>query len=386
MRRLEGIRPKRGKWQAYVDCPDKQHTKTFPLSTPRAEIEAWRAREALQYGAAQRAPAADSLQARVQAYLTRRRAQQMPTVKQRAAHLELWLQALGRDRSPHSVTSAEIDQVLESWHTEELGRGTVRKRRTALQSFFAWLHGKTGSNPVKGTINPTPPKAEAREIAYPLIERAIAAMPVWRAATPGAPRVRSLAPIRCRVIAYVGLPPGILQAVLPDDLSLHARTVRVPGRKKGEGTEPRTLRLTDEGLAAFTAFHQANAYGSFATESLNRAFKRGCKRGAGLNPKTVHLYDLRHSFLTQVYRVTRDLATVGRLGLHAEGSVVTERYARGANADVDAAAAAAFSQALAAQRQAALKPVPVQDSVQILPADPARRRKSANINTLRKRA
>jgi integrase len=375
MRRLEGIRPKRGKWQAYVDCPDKQHTKTFPLSTPRAEIEAWRVREALQYGAAQRAPAADSLQARVQAYLTRRRAQQMPTVKQRAAHLELWLQALGRDRSPHSITRAEIDHVLEGWHAE-FGRGTVRKRRTALQSFFAWLQGKTGLNPVKGTINPPPPKAEAREIAYPLIERAIAAMPVWRSARPGAPRARSLAPIRCRVIAYVGLPPGILQAVMPDDLSLHARKVRVLGRKKGQGTEPRTVPLSDEGLAAFKAFHEANAYGSFATESLNRAFKRGCKR-AGLNPKTVHLYDLRHSFLTQAYRVTRDLATVGRLGLHAEGSVVTERYARGANADVDAAAVAAFSQALAAQRQATLKPVPVQDSVQILPADPARRRKSS---------
>src|SRR6185295_20308055 len=116
----------------------------------------------------------------------------------------------------------------------------------------------------------------------------------------------------------------------------------------------RTLPLTAEGLAAFKAFHAANAYGPFTTESLNRSFTRGCA-SAGLDATTIHLYDLRHSFLTALYLVTRDLATVGRLGLHAEGSKVTARYAKGADQAVDAAAAAALSQFLATSRQLSLK-------------------------------
>ena len=44
-----------------------------------------------------------------------------------------------------------------------------------------------------------------------------------------------------------------------------------------------------------------------------------------------------------------DLATVGRLLSHAEGSIVTHRYAMGANQDVDRAALAAVAAARAGQ-------------------------------------
>jgi hypothetical protein len=136
------------------------------------------------------------------------------------------------------------------------------------------------------------------------------------------------------------------------------------------------LPLTDDARAAFTDFHRAQAYGAFATESLNRTFKRGCAR-VGLDPTTVHLYDVRHSYLTQVYRVTHDLATVGRLGLHAPGSPITARYALGANDEVDRAAVEAFTARLAEQRRGVLKvAAPVQRSAKQLPAKVARTRKS----------
>ena len=105
----------------------------------------------------------------------------------------------------------------------------------------------------------------------------------------------------------------------------------------------------------------AQAYGPFSIGALNRAFKRGCA-AAGLDPTHIHLYDLRHSFLTALYLVTRDLATVGRLGLHAEGSKVTARYAKGADYAVDAAATTALDQYLATSRQLSLKLAPVQRS------------------------
>jgi integrase len=188
-----------------------------------------------------------------------------------------------------------------------------------------------------------------------VIERAIAAMPTTRSTKPGEPAPVSLAPIRAAVIAATGIPPGLLKRIQPHDLVLVGLgSVRVSARQKGGGVEARTLPLTPDGLAAFKAFHHAHAYGPFPTESLNRSFKRGCKR-AGLDPKAVRLYDLRHSFLTDLYRVTRDLATVGRMGLHVPGSRLTARYAQGANEAVDRAAVDALGAAWQQARQRSLK-------------------------------
>jgi integrase len=350
-RKLIGIIRRRGGWRVEVRVHRTLHTKQFPLDTPIGEMRAWREDQVDTFGGER--STAGSFGADITTYLGRVSA--MPTYHQRAAHLELWARELGRDRPRRSITTTEIDGVLQLW-LETLAPGTVRKRRTALQSFFAKMNGKKSSlpNPVKAADNPSPAKPEARSIDYLLIAAAIAEMPTRCAAKPGTIGRLSLAPIRARVLAYTGMPPGILKQVKATDLSLAAGTVRVVPRHKGAGVEARTLPLTAEGLAAFKAFHAANAYGPFVTESLNRSFKRGCQK-AGLDPTRVHLYDLRHSFLTVLYRVTRDLATVGRMGLHAEGSKVTARYARGADQAVDTAAATALNQFLATSRQLSLK-------------------------------
>jgi integrase len=349
-RKLKGIRRKRGDWQTYKRIHGRFYSKAWPLATPVEEMRDWLERIETTHGGTPEAD--DGFSAAITTYLDRVKA--MPTYAQREAHLRWWAQELGRDRPPRSITSGEIDIVLQGCLEAGLANGTVRKRRTALRSFFNKMFPNT-VNPVKGTTNPKEPKPEARDLGYRAVEQAIAAMPEHCSVKPGAVKPLSLAKLRARVIAYTGIPPGILKTIRPHDLSLVEGTVRVEARSKGEGVEARTLPLTADALDAFKAFHVANAYGPFATESVNRSFKRGCRR-AGLDPKRVHLYDLRHSFLSQVYRVTRDLATVGRLGLHAEGSVVTARYARGANQEVDRAATQAFSAALATQRQQALKP------------------------------
>jgi integrase len=228
---------------------------------------------------------------------------------------------------------------------------------------------------VKQVPLPETPKPEARHLDFATIERILAAMPERLSAKPGTDRGLSLAKLRARVLAYTGLPPGLLQKVTPAELVLVSPgAVRVRSRLKGAGVEARTVPLTAKGLDAFTAFHAANAYGAFSITALNRAFKRACTR-AGLDRSTVTLYDLRHSFLTQLYKTTRDLATVGRFGLHAEGSSVTARYAQGANRDVDIAAAAAMNADLARSQQEALKAVPVQNRYRKLPAKVARVRK-----------
>jgi len=363
-RKLAGIRRKRNVWQTYIRIDGQFYSKTWPLETPLSELRQWHETQITINATGD--TRGGGFRADVTTYLARVSA--MPTYAQREDHLTLWLAELGRDRAALSITSTEIDVVLQSW-LETLAPGTVRKRRTALRSFFAKMYPHA-VNPVKATTNPPEPKAETRGIPYDVIERILAAMPDRRSTKPGRPVELNLAKIRARVIAYTGLPPGLLQTIQPADLNLRGGTVRVQPRHKGAGIEARTLPLTADGLAAFKQFHAAHAYGRFATTALNTSFKRAC---AHVGLTRVHLYDLRHAFLTQLYRVTRDLATVARFGLHAEGSPITARYARGAHDAVDQAAAVAFSATLATARQEALKrAVPVQKTRKKLPAKVAR--------------
>lgn len=388
-RKLKGMRLKRGKWQVFVRVhtgPGGFKSTTFDLTSTVEERREWQADQQDKYSGP--TTAAGSFAADILVYLARVAA--MPTINQVTAHLALWARELGRDRPRRTITTTEIDIVLNDWLDEGLSNDTVRKRRSTLRSFFARMDGKTSTrkNPVKGSVSPEPGKAEARSIDYLAIERALAYMPKHRDTKKGLPRRLSLSKIRAGVIAYSGIPPGLLQKVLPHDLVLVGTgSVRVSRRKKGGGVAARTVPLTPEALAWFKLFHAANAYGTFAIESLNRSFKRAAKK-AGLDPKAVHLYDLRHSFLTEIYRVTRDLETVGRLGLHAAGSKMTARYAQAANQSVDVAATTAFSAALATQRQLSLKAAAVQESGKKLPAKVARQtaisRKASKTRHLRR--
>ena len=113
-RKLDGLRRKRGKWQARVEIHGKEYTKTFPLDEPIAHMRAWREDQIDARGGGPRTPGQPgSFGADVKLYL--RRITAMPTYKQKAAHLALWVQALGRDRPRRSITAAEIDAVLQVW-------------------------------------------------------------------------------------------------------------------------------------------------------------------------------------------------------------------------------------------------------------------------------
>ena len=351
-RKLTGIRRRGNAWLVYIRV--KGHplfTKTFPLDTPVEQMQAWRETQKGVYGTRQ--TATGSFAEKVRAYLAQN--QSKASIAQAAAHLELWLQALGRDRPPLSITTEEINRVIDDW-LQTLAPGTVRKRRMWLRQFFVFVTGGEGG-PCQKATNPKEPKAGARGIDYGVIEKALASMPMLRSVTRGTLGSLSLALIRAQVMTYTGLPPKLLMDVTADDLDLRAAKLYVHGRSKGDGVEERELALSPEAVAAFKAFHAANAYGVFSVSSMGRSVKAAFRR-IGYT-RHVRLYDLRHSFLTQVYRITHDTATVARLGMHAEGSPIVARYTKGANQDVDEAAVAAFSQVLAERRRGAIKPVPL---------------------------
>jgi len=344
-RRLLGIRRKQNGWQALIRIKGQLHQKYFPLETPPDQMRAWREEQLRLYG--ERPAAPGSFAANVRAYLEKPAIAMMPSIKQRTAHLELWLVALGRDRTAASITREEIEAVLQRWLWQKLSPVTVYHRRTALRSFFVMMNGAEGYNPVTGTTKPKHWLPTDRSVDFATLQRIIDTMPRERSTRPGL-REPSLARLRARVLLHTGMPPGELLKLRPQHFDREAARLRMPWRDKGQGTPAYVLPLSAEAVAALVALDAANGWGAFAVGRLSLAFRRAARRVLG-KATTVRLYDLRHSLGADLYRRTRDLATVGRLLGHVEGSVVTAQYARGAHTAVDAAAIAAVSADRAAQ-------------------------------------
>jgi integrase len=337
-----GIARHGNRWRVAKRVFGTLRVRSFPLDEPIAHMRAWRDAQA------QTTADTGTLVADMHTYLSRIAA--VTTVGQIRYFLcELWAPALGRDRARHTITSTEIDRVMQEWLTAGAANGTVIKRFGALRRFFTVMNGKGSPNPARGATPPKPPKAQARGRSYATIERLLEAMPDRRSAKHGTDRGANLAKIRVALMAYTGLPHATLGHVRPHDVDYRARTVTVPERRKGEGIEARTLPLTPQALQWFRRLDEAHGFGPFTAPPINVAVKRAARR-IGLDPATIKAYDFRHSFGTQLYRQTKDLATVGRLMLHAPGSPITAIYTLGAHEAVDRAAVAAFGRSVTVRR------------------------------------
>lgn len=299
----------------------------FPLETELETMTTWRkTQQVTKAGKGQRRKRG-SFAADVAAYVTR--ISSMPTAKQRQQHLELWLEELGRDRPRASITGADIDQVMQRWLEDEyegerlvrpaLSADTVRKRRTSLLSLFNRLDGKDAPNPVRASHPPKAARPRVRGLPFSTLLRVIDSMPASKTAA------------RVRVLAWTGLPPGLLMKMQPTDVDFERAEMRVAPRRKGHGATARTVPLTTQAVEAFRELERLGAFGDFAIAAAGRVLHRACKR---CNIPPIRLYDIRHSFGALVYKTTRDLPTVSRFLLHAS-LTSTARYAMGAVDDVD---------------------------------------------------
>lgn len=364
-KKWKGIRRHGAGWQTNVRVNGTLIPKTWSLDTDVDTMATWIADQKTRH--ATKIDGDQTFAAQVVKFLKKREG--MPSHGKYAYNLNFWIAKLGGDRSMRSITDDDISAVLRELLFGKYKKGTVRDRRGALSTFFNTMDPK-GANPVRSSLRIKQPKPESRGRDYATVERILAAMPTL---SKNRGNKTSLSRLRARVVAYTGIPPGMLGQIPRHDLNLDARTVRLEERAKGEGVEARTLPLSDRGVDAFRAFDAANAYGRFDVSGLRRTIKNAC-RNAGVDPKTFRLYDLRHSFLSQLYRSTKDLATVGRFAMHAPGSPLTARYAQAANVDVDRTAAASFSTAVA---DVPVATPPVHVSRQKLPTKVASIRKAS---------
>ena len=311
-------------WQGRIRIRGVRHTRHFPVDTPPYVMQRWLLTTQLRHG--QPSPVASGrFDQDARAYLDAVAA--MPTFQTRKQHVEEWIAEFGT-RQRDSITPAEIRAVLQCWRTTPrtsphgkaertltLSAASVNHRRTALMHLWTVLDGKHAPNPVRSVPQFRRPAVQPRALPYATIRAILEQMPAGKNRA------------RLEVMAYTGLPQIQIMQLEPSDLDLVAKRVTVRGRAKGHGTGPSVRPLSREAVAAFTAFIKAEAWGRFDPSTLRHRFMAACRR-AGVPEVTP--YVLRHSYGTELLRLTGDLHATQQLMGHATPQQ-TQRYAMGAN-------------------------------------------------------
>lgn len=296
-------------WRISVQVHGVLHQQRFKPSTSQAVVEAALLKARQRWPAGKGQPSG-TLAADIARYLTDYFAGR-PGLDERTRHLQLWRDELGDDTLRADITRDDIARVLNGWRAAGLAADTCNKRRTAFLALYHALDGKGGSNPVREIPKFRSPDPLPRGLAYPLIEKALKAMP------------RCKTQARLRVLAYTGIRAGQLKQLTPDHWDTRRHVLTVPGTAKGRGTKPYVIPLSDRATEALKALDALEAWGPFTSAPMARLWKAAARK-AKLPAGTVP-YDLRHSFGTQVYRATGDLKATKELLGHAVLRM-TERY------------------------------------------------------------
>jgi integrase len=306
---MKGIRRTSSGWQVFARVRGEFRSKHYPPDTPLATLKL--RREELRARAVLHEPEpTDGSTFGDDCALYLQAVKGMPTYEDRAYRIEQWRQALGAERSRASITSVEIRQYLELWHTRAdrpLAPGSLNLRRTALMHLWTVLDGKSAPNPVRDVprYREEPPPLRLPTLAQ--ADRAIAAVP-------GVGR-KGRTRVRLRVLLWTGWPAAQLMRLTSADVHWRQRTVTLTARRKGKGTRTRTLPLLPQALAALRELRAIGGWGAFSTSSMHSMLARACKSA---RVPTFHPYALRHLFLTRLAVTSRDDRVVAELGMHAD--------------------------------------------------------------------
>jgi integrase/recombinase XerC len=236
----------------------------------------------------------------------------MSSYADRKRHIEWWVRVFP-EKTRKSITSAEIAAQLQTARLTK-SASTCNHLRTALQHLWTTLDGKAAKNPVRDVPKFHEPSTVPRALTYTAIRKILRAVtnPIDRA--------------RLTLIAYAGLPNALIASITPAHINRKARTLALPGRKKGHGTRGQVIPLRPEALAALKVLDKHKAFGPFSRWHLRKVFKQACVTAKVTNADKLRPYDLRHSFATEVYKQSGDLGAVQTLMFHSTEKL-TRRYA-----------------------------------------------------------
>src|SRR5262245_20383527 len=285
----------------------------------------------------------------------------MPSIDDRTRDMHRWIDEFG-DRDPLKIESYEIRAVAQRWLkvgpkrkrqlvndvgvyvdvAEPLGASTVNHRLRALSNFYTVLKY---TNPVREVPESDESHGIPRAIDYgATIPAILAAMADRGRGKRGEKREKeSRGKVCARVMAWTGCEYTELTRVSLEDIMFDKRVLVVPPRRKGTGAPGRFVPLSDEAIAALRDFVRLELYTNGKkrmpdSKVILRAWQRACIQVVG---RPLRLKDLRHSFVTRIVDVTRDLKQAQLLAGHND-SRTTQRYAMSAllpmlTAAVDAA-------------------------------------------------
>lgn len=271
----------------------------------------------------------------------------MPTIAERRKHVDLWIAEFG-PRARHTIATPEIDAVLSRWLLAGKSPSTVSNRRTVLLHLWNRLDGQDAPNPVRRALRPRLPEPQARALTYAQIESILNAVPDVGQGIAGKARDdASKTKARLAVpFAYTGLPHSLIKRLTPADVDADARTVAVPARRKEKGVSSRVLPLTEAGAQALERFAEMECWGPFSNSSMIKSFRRACKAAGVGRPR---VYDLRHSYATEMSRQTGDSKATAELLMHSASSRMMDRYTVAGVAPRMLVAVTAFNAANAAK-------------------------------------
>jgi integrase len=357
-------------------------TKVFPLGTDVTTIVAWQLGERRDLLLTRPAAAIrGTLAADVPIYLAT-----LPEGRYKVDSEDLLAHWIAADvgRLPReSITRLDVIAQISKWSDAGAAVGTCNRRLSRLRKLYHALDGPTVPNPTDAIKFQREPTGEARDIPIRIVKLILDSLPDQGRADRGGTRPDvSKTKLRLTVMAWTGIPAASLARVRPRDLDFKGARIYLRPRRKGKGADGVWIALLPPAVDALRAFVDAGLCGQpWSNSSMRKTWHVGIARAtkkadelaektgdrswrdelAALPPRCKP-YDLRHSFASEIYRVTGDIRAVSECLQHADLET-TKRYTKGAVSERVTAAIA--------------KAADVYASVQRLPSASASRPKPA---------
>lgn len=310
--------------------------------------------------AAPRIPAKQLFPADADTYLDLKSVRAMESFSDREREIAHWKKVF-RKHTRKSITARLINEQLQALVNAGYSNSTVNKFRAALMSLFTQLDGRSAANPVKETRV----FEEAEEIPRgqdpQLLRDILDTIPVNKPRKPGAPAAPNLSRVCIEMMIATGYAPAHIARLELDHFSIAEEWYVVPRRKKGKVVRRPPpivrLRMTADARQAFTRLVDVagdqltkRTWKGVDRKDLSHTWQRACRRyerqqrehDSKFKLPRIRLYDIRHSFGTELYEETENLGTVAMFLGNTPRTA--RRYSTGAVPVIVEKAAAALEQ------------------------------------------
>jgi integrase len=229
------------------------------------------------------------------------------------AHLQAWVTALG-DEPRATITRLDVLRVRGEWIAAGVKPKTCNNRVSALRALYHTLDGDDAPTPCD-RVKPLPThRTPAVKVPDALILAVDAQLQDHERR--GLLRDRKTR-ARFRVRAATGRRPSEIMRAQPEDVDLKRR-IWTP--RDGKGGFTPGIYLTDDMIAAWALFIDAEAWGKFNTGSMAKVL-----RHCGWSPQ-VRPYNLRHTVGIALSEAGIDLADVQQMMGHKHQATTRTHY------------------------------------------------------------